>query len=100
MNSNTTIFDTKFLQLYIVSGGLGIIICSYSLLKLIIKYCHVLNNENYNLNELDEIDEIDEEDENINTNKNKKEKVTEENDIDDEYDLPSYNELYSSEINS
>ena len=64
MNSNSTICDTKFRQIYIVSGALGIIICSYSLVKLIIKYCHVLNNENYNVNELDE------EDQNINTNKN------------------------------
>ena len=92
MNSNSTIYDTKFQEIYIISGGLGIIICSYSFLKLIIKYCRVLNNENDNLN----------------TNKNKKEKVIQENDIDDYYDdddddhddhLPSYNELYSSGIN-
>ena len=84
MNSNSSISDIKFQEIYIISGGLGIIICSYSLLKLIIKYCCVLNNEN----------ELDEQDENINTNK--KEKLIEENDIEDEHDLPSYNELYSS----
>tara|TARA_A100001015_G_scaffold286254_1_gene354687 strand:+ start:441 stop:731 length:291 start_codon:yes stop_codon:yes gene_type:complete len=95
MNSNSAISDTKFQEIYIISGGLCIIICSYSLLKLIIKYCRVLNNENDNVNELDE------EDENIDTNKNKNknEKVIEENDIDDDDDLPSYNELYSSGIN-
>uniref|UniRef100_A0A6C0AZH5 Uncharacterized protein n=1 Tax=viral metagenome TaxID=1070528 RepID=A0A6C0AZH5_9ZZZZ len=96
MKSNSTLFDTKFQEIYIISGCLGII-CSYSLLKIIIKYCPVLNNENDILNELDELDE---QQENIDTNKNKnkKQKVIQENDIDDDH-LPTYNELYSSEIN-
>tara|TARA_B100001057_G_C22416259_1_gene781701 strand:+ start:148 stop:438 length:291 start_codon:yes stop_codon:yes gene_type:complete len=95
MSSNSTICDITFPSIYILSGGLGIIICSYPLLKLIIKYCCLLNSENDNINELDESQPPIQESE----NKNKKEKIIEENDIDDEYNLPSYNELYSSEKN-